>query len=177
MKRLFGVLLAVLVVSPGSAGNTHPADRVIAQVRSRGAESAVRDIWSHPETVRQLLRGIGSGDARWLEAGQALAPGADAGAAEDLQDAFARALLARPYAVLPWLQRHWWSDRPRQACIFGPDSELPGGVRHYVVALRHALSQPGPAELEHLRRDCLRGLSVTLRSLPVQRHEPGGASD
>ncbi|WP_157798573.1 hypothetical protein [Dyella ginsengisoli] len=176
MKRLISVLLAVLVTSASVAKATHPADLVIAQVRSHGAEAAVKDIWSHPAKVRQLLRGVGRGDGRWLRAGEALIPGADAGAAEDLEGAFADSLLIRPYAVLPWLQQHWWSDDPLKTCVFGWDSELPGGVRRYVEVLRQALSHPAPPGLESLRGNCLRGISVTLRSLSASSGEPTDAA-
>ncbi|WP_063673339.1 hypothetical protein [Dyella thiooxydans] len=176
MKRLIAVLLAVLAMSASLARTTHPADLVVAQVRGQGAEAAVKDIWSHPARVRQLLRGIGRGDGRWLRAGEALIPGADAGAAEDLEDAFAKALLIRPYAVLPWLQQHWWASSPPQTCVFDKDSEVPGGVRRYVEGLRQALSQPAPPPLESLRGACLRGISATLRSLSASSGEPDDAA-
>lgn len=176
MMRLIAVLLAVLAMSTSLAKATHPADLVVAQVRSQGAEAAVKDIWSHPVRVRQVLRGIGHGDGRWLRAGEALIPGADAGAAEDLEDAFAEALLIRPYAVLPWLQQHWWANSPQQTCVFDRDSELPGGVRRYVEVLRQALSHPAPPPLEGLRGECLRGTSVTLRSLSASSGEPNDAA-
>lgn len=176
MKRLTTALLTVLAMSASLARGDHPADLVIAQVRSDGSEAAVKDIWSHPNRVRQLLRGVGHGDSRWLRAGEALIPGADAGAAEDLEGAFADALLIRPYAVLPWLQHHWWSNNPRQTCVFDRDSELPGGVRRYVEVLRQALSHPAPPPLEGLRGECLRGISMTLRSLSASSGEPNDAA-
>lgn len=162
---IFAIKVATLLAASFTTG--FAADRALSpqdvrlRVEQSDAPAVVRAIWSSPEKTRQLLSGVGSGDPRWIEVAERLAPGVDAGASEDLNAALAQALLARPYVVLPWLKRHWWSDGA-SVCEFAADSELPQG---YLETLEAALSRKPPKQGAALREECLRGLASSRRRI------------
>ncbi|QWP78315.1 hypothetical protein J5226_07960 [Lysobacter sp. K5869] len=160
---MFAIKVATLLAASFTTGFTankalSPQD-VRLRVEQSGAPAVVRAIWSSPEKTRQLLSGVSSGDPRWIDVAERLAPGVDAGASEDLDAALAQALLVQPYVVLPWLKRHWWSDG-LSVCEFAADSELPPG---YLEKLKVALSRKPPKQVAALREECLRGLASSRR--------------
>lgn len=133
MKRLGLALSAVL--TPVFAATPLSPDDVLRLVETQGPREAVSVIWRSPEDAQRFLAGVAAAEARWIEAAQALAPGTDAGAAEELNDAIALALLAKPDALLPWLRTYWWGGSTA-ICVFGYDNELPGGVDRYIARLK-----------------------------------------
>jgi hypothetical protein len=159
-------LLTILATANVQAAAPLSADDVLFLVETRGSHGAVSEIWSSRENTQQFLAGVSSADARWRKAAQAVAPAADAGAAEELDDAIAVAFLKKPYDLLPWLQQHWWGGS-RSVCVFSYDDELPGGVKKYISELRTALSKQPPHGSSALRNQCLKGLQQTRRALPA----------
>ena len=136
----------------------------MTSVKTKGAKTTVNEIWSSQPRANQVLAGIRSAKPQWIEAAKSLAPGADAGASEELNDAISVAFLKSPYQLLPWLKDTWWKGG-QTACLFGYDSELPGGVKNYVAKLSHSLLKQAPKDLEPLRQECLRGLEQTRADL------------
>jgi len=157
-------LIYVLCYSGGLFAQEFSPDRVIHDVKARGARQVVNEIWASEEKTKIFLGGVSRADPAWVEAAQAVKPGTDAGASEELNDAIALALLKAPYAILPWLTKIWWNSE-KEICVFGYDSELPGGVPQYVVRLEQALFKPSPEALRPLRLACLKGIAETKRQL------------
>ena len=160
---LFTAFVLALVSVQALAQSLTP-EEVMTSVKNKGAKTTVVEIWSSQARANQLLSGVRSAKLQWLEAAKALAPGADAGASEELNDAISVALLKTPYRLLPWLKDTWWKDG-QPACLFGYDSELPGGVKNYIAKLRHSLRTQAQKNLEPLREECLRGLEQTRADL------------
>lgn len=156
--------IALPLLSARTWAETLTPGATIATVRAHGANQAVATIWASPGQTRRLLPGVSAAAPDWLKAARLLRPGADADAAEDLDDAFAQALPKAPYRLLPTLKTACWRGTGT-ACLFGWSSELPGGAEHYVGTLRGALRAPAPKGLEPLRWECLRGLWQTLVDL------------
>lgn len=158
-------LLGTLLLACAQAASSLEAPMVLALVKAHGAPEAVNRLWRSEHDTRQFLAGIRSGHPDWLSAAEAVVAGADAGASEDLNAAFADALVVNPYALLPWLQKHWWAGSSA-VCVFGEDSELPGGVSMYLSRLEASLSKGAPRDLSDLRQHCLRGIEQTRNALP-----------
>ncbi|MGO4261692.1 hypothetical protein [Lysobacter sp. TAB13] len=156
---LASAMLLVAVTTVAADKPLAPED-VQSMVRTRGAPAAVRAIWSSPHDIKRFLDGVGSGDSRWIDAAQAVAPAVDAGASEELNDALAKALVAKPYQVLPWLKAYWWRGDGSSVCVFAPDSELPHG---YLLKLRSSLAAKPPKTVSKLRGECLRGVERSLQ--------------
>ena len=128
----------LLVAATTIAADKPPApEDVQLMVRTRGAPAAVRAIGSSRNDIKRFFDGVGSGDPRWINAARAVAPAVDAGASEELNDALAKALVAKPYQALPWLKAYWWQGDGSSVCVFAPDSELPHG---YLLKLRSVLA-------------------------------------
>lgn len=164
---LFAAFILALASVQALAESITP-EQVMASVKTKGATTTVNEIWSSKPRANQVLAGVRSAKPKWLETAKALAPGADAGASEELNDAISVALLKAPYELLPWLKDRWWKGE-QTACHYGYDSELPGGVKNYIAKFSHALRKQGPINLEPLRQECLRGLEQTradLRAVP-----------
>jgi hypothetical protein len=159
------ILLGMLAFTCAQAASPLDSSAVMALVKTHGAHEAANRIWGSEQYTRQFLAGVRSGDPDWLRAAEAVTPGTDAGSSEDLDGAFADALLVNPYALLPWLQQHWWGGSSA-VCVFGYDSELPGGVSRYLSQLQVSLSKRPPHGLSGLRHQCLRGIEQTRKSLP-----------
>jgi hypothetical protein len=143
-------------------------EAVMAAVAAHGAKPVVREVWSDAAACRALLSGVGAGKPEWLRAALALRPGTDAGASEDLDEAFARGLLASPARVLPILRDLWWEGNASRVCEFDWDSELPGGVSRYVTQFETALRRDR-AVPPSLRDACKAGIERT--RVRIRRHE------
>ena len=161
---LFLLLVLSLAINTASADSVVTPESVMSGIKKHGAKAMIKGLWSPPYAAGPVLEGIRSGDVRWIGVARALYPSADAGAAEELNEAIAHALLVRPYDVLPWLSPLWWKH-PSRVCVFAADSELPGGALNYAEKLRAALSKPPPAGQVALRRKCLAGLEHTRKTL------------
>lgn len=164
-RKQLATLLTMVVATGAMASMPLSADDVLMSVQSKGARSTVQRIWSSPQQTREFLDGVASGNDQWLRAAESLASATDAGSVEDLDDAFARALPRNPHKFLPWLKHYWWHDNSAEVCVFGYDSELPGGVTDYVANLEAALMRSHPHHQFAVGDECLRGIKKTRASL------------
>lgn len=157
MKRSFAVFLLAFCM-PAMAMEPRDVERL---VNASGASAAVAKVWQSPANAQQLLAGVASADPAWVKVGLLLAPATDAGSAEELDDAFAAALLAAPYALLPQLRTRWW-PHSAQLCHFEPDSDLPGGANKYVRRLSMALERQYVPANKAIRAECRRGIQSSI---------------
>jgi hypothetical protein len=134
---------------------------ILTQVKKEGAARAVAELWKREDEVKQVLKGIGSGNSEWLDVAVSLKAEADGEASESLDDALAMALLKVPYRVLPILKQLWWAQNDAQICSFDYDSELPGGVAEYVNQLENAILYSAAGQQATLREACLNGIAET----------------
>ena len=161
-------MCALLVVTAGVKAESPKltrASEVLEAVRIQGAAATVADLWQSDTWRRYMDPGVRSADPEWLAAAKAIRGATDAGSSEELDDALSAALLKGPYATLPIVREVWWSAAATEMCVFGGDSELPGGVRAYIGRLEKILRPSAPPGAEQVREQCLRGLAKTRRAL------------
>ncbi|MGY3265587.1 hypothetical protein [Lysobacter sp. HA35] len=153
-------LAAALLLSGTPALAITPPE-IEHSVQAVGAARTVKAIWNSEADTRRLLAGVASAKPAWLRVGMLLAAAADAGASEELDDAFSSALLVAPYRVLPLVRSGWWPPGA-QLCHFEPDSELPGGSAAYARRLAAALDRQRTRSGNALRAECRRGIKTTI---------------
>jgi len=97
--KLFAVLVAAsLATSPVRADALSP-NNITQEIKKHGAHDVVAWLLAHGDYDRVMDK-IDTGDRQWVMLAPLLAPGADAGAAEELPIALAFALPRNPEAVL-----------------------------------------------------------------------------
>lgn len=96
--KLSAFFVVLLAAPPACAAALSP-DAIAQDIRAHGANAAVQRLWKHNDWER-VMDGVDSGDARWVALAPLLAPGTDAGTAEELPIALAFALPRNPGAVL-----------------------------------------------------------------------------
>lgn len=160
-------LLGIFIILTGSSMQNESLKGSLAmdiksEVRDKGPRVVVEEIWRSESKRKQFLSGVGSAQPEWIDAAKAVYTGADAEAAELLNEALAQALLKEPYLLLPWLKAIWWENSPN-ICIFGTDSELPAGTVRFLDNLERTIFSKAPKSMEaaNLQRDCLRGINKT----------------
>ena len=140
-------------------------EQVSKALRLRGLSQVIDEFYHSDSWEDYFLPGVESGNPAWLEVARVIGRGTDAGASEELDGAFAKALVKAPYKTLPVLHEIWWHYNDAKICVFGYDSELPGGVQSYVTTLQHALAAKPPDEIKSLRSKCLQGLTKTMEDI------------
>ncbi len=160
---------APLADSGTPSGPTTP-QQILSLAKSSGASDAFESLTESRKWQSSVLPGVTSAQPDWLKVAHALYHATDAGAREDLDEALTKAFLKAPYRVLPLLKEFWWSQ-PEAVCVFDYDSELPGGVEHYVQHLKMALDKEPPAQLAPLRSACIRGIDTTMDALRKSKSE------
>ncbi len=102
--RLAIAVFSLLVVQGvgHAAGTSHTvqADKVLTDVDVQGARVVLSELWLDNDQWNQVIRNIGRGNEKWLKIAARLRPVADAGSAEELDEAIFFALQPAPVAVL-----------------------------------------------------------------------------
>src|SRR5271155_932831 len=98
MRNILTTIFALLAASPALAAPLSP-DAIARDIATHGASAVVARLLANGDYDRVMDR-IDTGEARWVALAPKLAPGADAGAAEELPIALAFALPKNPRAVL-----------------------------------------------------------------------------
>jgi hypothetical protein len=155
--RWFGFASIVLVAACTSAAAPPAADRLAAEMKSESARPVVRRLWESGEYDRVLDR-IAAGDSAFIALSPQLAAGADAGAAEGLGVALARALPKNALAVVSVLDRRRPAISPARVCglpfVEGADIDVAGYRREAEAAVERV----DGASLQDLKAACLTAL-------------------
>ena len=113
MNRALSFALTLAALSPaGRPAQVAPAPTpasIEAGIRRDGAEATIAALAKAGQWDAVADR-MGTGDARWIALAPRLAPGSDAGSAEDLGISLAFSLPKNPRAVLG--ERAGWAARP-----------------------------------------------------------------
>jgi hypothetical protein len=165
---LWGALILADTSMPPAARPVHRGQELLKAIRARGARVVLSELVASGEWNTQLLPGVRSADPVWLRAARAIHDSTDAGTSADINDALAVALLKSPGAVLPVVRDLWWGSS-EEVCVFGWDSELPGGVEAYIAQLEESLKRNRSHSVRDLRRECLSGLGKTKQAVVGQR--------
>ena len=99
--RILVAAVAMLAASTAIAAPLLP-EAIARDIRLHGAKAVVDRLWNNGDWERVMDR-VDAGDARWIALVPQLAPGTDAGTAEELPIALAFALPNKPRAVLALL--------------------------------------------------------------------------
>ena len=160
-----GVAALLLVLEPALAatqsGKPAPPDRsgaaVCQAISQRGAPAVFRELFSDDQGWATLLTGITSGDSGWLCVAKGAQGTVEAGGAQELQMAVARALEANPGAVLQLL-KDGYSGTSAVCGLQGIEDDLPphfDDALAMVARRRASVKTVGTASLRSPRRDCL----------------------
>ncbi len=98
-KRLLAIFIFDMAIVVAAEGAPSPED-IIARIQRNGGKTVLEDFWNHEAEFEAVLRGVESGNRRWLEVAQLLKPFSDAGSSELINYAVARALPIDPQRVL-----------------------------------------------------------------------------
>src|SRR3990167_8506246 len=137
----FGALLlsAPLSSAPKKPGAAPTAAQILSRIAAEGGHKVAWDLWDHDVEFNHVTRGIGSGDAQWLEVARQLAPHSDAGLSLSLDYSVAIALPKAPTRVLALIGHGFELDRVCTSPFIEPD---PGVAEAYerrtLVALARA---------------------------------------
>jgi len=112
MIRL-SLLVWLVYVSAASAADVPSATQISADIKARGAHAVVNDLTTRDQWDTVTDR-IAKGGSEWIALAPLLAPGSDAGSAEDLGIVLAYALPKNPVAVLKALD-------PSNGFVIGAD--------------------------------------------------------
>jgi hypothetical protein len=98
------IFAAVIALFAAAAAAQLSPEGILRDIKLQGAKAVVDRLWNDGDWDRVMDR-VDAGDARWIALVPQLAPGTDAGTAEDLPIALAFALPKNPGAVLALLGR------------------------------------------------------------------------
>jgi hypothetical protein len=98
MKLLACAFIAIASAALAAAGIT--ASDVSARIHRDGGKKVLADLWDQQAEFEVVLSGIESADREWLDVARLLKPFSDAGSAEEIDMAVARALPKDPERVL-----------------------------------------------------------------------------
>jgi hypothetical protein len=160
MTSRVAVLLGLLFVSASAkAADQLDAPAVQHQIAADGAKATVKSLYSNPTAWQSLLRHISTGAPRWFDVGEALRPGSDAGASNELIAAVAESMGSNPALVLSHATGPFYlSDLCGAPDV---DDHRFGSLKLALSELNRriaAVEQVSRPELTAVRRDCLGSL-------------------
>jgi hypothetical protein len=147
----------MLIAAGGADGPTRSAGSIAAEIRSEGSRPVVHRLWDSGEFDR-ILEEIAAGDNEWIAISPELAAGADAGAAEGLGVALARALPKNAAAVLSVLDPGQPSISVARVCGLPFIEVSKSDLEHYRDQAEAALRQVHGAALADRKAVCLADL-------------------
>jgi hypothetical protein len=95
----FAIAVAALLAASTASAAVLTPDDIARDIQKHGAKAVVDRLWNNNDWER-VMDHVDTGDARWIALVPRLAPGTDAGTAEELPIALAFALPRNPEAVL-----------------------------------------------------------------------------
>jgi hypothetical protein len=162
--RRTGLLLAALVLAAEPA-RAITAETALKLVERDGAHATVAALVG-TEDWEQVIAGVASGKAEWLQVAEEFLPGADAGANSELRDAVSWALPIAPTPVLEMVVRKktdWW-----YVCAGPPVDFPPGGPANYFLRAITAVMNVREGELRPVRDECVLQLKSVQKTLELE---------
>lgn len=135
-----------------TTSRTQQPDRIAAEIRELGAVRVLRRLYADPAAWDNVLDGIATGSAQWLDVAASLVKYADAGSAHDLSIAVGDALEAAPERVLELLKE---TSAVGDVCgDIGPGSSR-GDVLERLRRREHSVCAVKRNDLQLVRKQCL----------------------
>lgn len=164
-RLVVGFLIGVSTVCSAATPSVPlQASSILADVKSQGAHAVVASLWSDSGRWNQVMANIDRGRPEWLEVAVALHPGADAGAAETLNEAVFFALRTAPVAVLKLLKEGRFETKFVCSSNVGEDYAT-SESRRFIRERIEVLSGLTDANTLATRNQCLAGLRAALADL------------
>jgi hypothetical protein len=175
MKFAHVILLAALTAMASSSAAKQPltAQAVLAMINRSGAKATVDELW-RTKRWDSVVDHVAAGQPAWIALATRLAPGTDAGTAEELSIVMAEALPKQPAEVLAAIDLN---DGPilgaSSVCgapfIEDTPQSSPAFLRRYLVRAPAAVASVHDERLESAKRACL----AALRDAAVALHKQG----
>jgi hypothetical protein len=147
----------ILLAAAGPNTPSLTVERIAADIGAEGAGPVVHRLWESGE-FDSVLDAISSGDSKWIGLSPSLAVGADAGAAEGLGVALARALPINAAAVLAVLDQTRPVLSPAHVCGIPFIEESVKDVADYRRKAEAAVEQIHGASLQDSKAACMAAL-------------------
>jgi len=158
MRNVLSAIVFMLAAGPAVGATALSPQAIQRDIDLHGAGPVVRRLLANGDYERVMDR-IDAGDGRWIALAPKLAPGADAGAAEELPIALAFALPKNAHAVLSVLGPNGF---PIEDVCSAPFIEgTVKDVRGYIRRAEQAVSAVGDPKLATARDACLAELRKT----------------
>ncbi len=156
---LSAIVFAVVAIASASAAPLSP-EAIAHDIDLHGARAVVQRLWRNGDYERLMDR-IDAGDARFIALAPKLAPGTDAGTAEELPIALAFALPRNPRAVLAVLGPNRFPVADVCSAPFIEDTvkDIPA----YIRRAQRAVSAVDDPKLATVRDACLVQLAQAQR--------------
>jgi hypothetical protein len=147
----------ILIAAAGPDTLTLTVEHIAADIAAEGAGPVVHRLWESGE-FDSVLDKISSGDSKWIRLAPDLAAGADAGAAEGLGVALARALPSNAAAVLAVLDQARPALSPAYVCGIPFIEGSLKDVTDYRRKAEAAVEQIHGASLHDSKQACIAAL-------------------
>ena len=168
MKSLFIIAFAVAIAAPCDAAQLGTCATVERQIHEKGAHQVLDNLWSnHQQLFGKLVAHARAAEPCWLKIANSIKAVSDAGASEELDEAFSRALLVHPDRILPFLS----ADGPFTTELVCSGSQVDidatsAAHRKWLKQARTAVKNAHlPASLEKTRDECLAEIAKEERRL------------
>jgi hypothetical protein len=153
MRRLIAALAGIaLALGAWFVFKPMTPESARAKIQLVGAKAFVQSNFE-TESWNQIMAGIASGDDRWLQVAQAIAPGTDADSAEQLAESLNKSLIANPVKTLRMFAQGRETALVMKAACFGPVG--PAELVRAKDEIRAALARVTDPSLAPAKATCL----------------------
>lgn len=168
MHRMLLVLPFVLAAAaPAAETRLASCTTVQQQIRDQGAPKVLDRLWSNHRIFTKVVAHAAAAEPCWLDVANSLKSAADAGASEELDEAFSKALAVRPDRILAYLspRGHFSIDVVCSGSQVGVEGATPAFRAWLKRAHRAVRNAELPAALEPQRKACLREMTRAEREI------------
>jgi len=162
MKILFAVAFAFAIAVPSEAATLGSCESVDRQIREKGAHQVLENLWAnHEQLFGKLVAHAQAAEPCWLKIANSIRAVSDAGASEELDEAFSRALLVHPARILPFLSSEHGFTTEVVCSGNQVDIDKTSAVhRKWLKQARAAVKDAHlPSSLEKTREQCLAAIA------------------
>lgn len=166
MKCTVSLFIALLLAAPvASASESRPtAADILSRIAKQGGDKVLPNLWESEDEFDQVLAGIESGDADWLEVASKLRPRTEDGASLAIDHAVAIALPKAPTRVLALVGRGFELEFICTSPFISPEPDV---AEEYQRQTLTVLSQVTDPALKPLADTCADGVRLALSDTPA----------
>jgi len=155
--KLLPLLLSFAFVGNALTATPQTPGEIEARIHKEGGRAVIKDLEANESAFEEILSHIDSGDGAWLKVALLLKPFSDAGTAEGLDYAVARALPNAPVRVLSLIGHGFDLD---YVCTSPFNEPEPGVAESYERKTLGALASVREPHLKVLAAECAKRVKL-----------------